>query len=434
MIYGRPASACGALATTVGVARRSCLVFLAALTGALGALAVPPSGLAAQERVAHPPPEVARAVVDFFNAPGTLRFHGRSGVPAGGRLVGDVAVLGGPFVLGGVVEGDVVVLNGDLRLEEGSRITGDVTVVGGDVTGLEGALVDGRAVVFGDAIRVVEREGEIRLRGPAEADDRPGLRWGHSRLTVRTAGAYNRVEGLSVLFGPRVDLGGEDPLRLEALALWRTEAGFSLEEEEVGYLLRAEQRLGRETRVTLGGTVHSMVSPLGEWGISELESSLSTFLFHRDFRDHMERTGWGVYARLEPPGLPLTVGLEYRDEDHRFAAVSSPWALRRNEEPWRPEPLVAEGDIRTVLADAVLDARNDPDDPTDGWWLQGRLTRGVSGDLTRPAAEAAAGGNGGAGLPAAAVEAGFTAGFLDVRRYARVTPDADLSFRLAAGG
>src|SRR5690606_22508136 len=125
-------------------------------------------------------------------------------------------------------------------------------------------------------------------------------------------------------------------------------------------------------------------------------------------------------------------GLEVARDEHGFAPVRSPWTLTRNDEAWRPQPLVAEGNLWTLAADLVLDDRNDPADPTDGWWVRARALRGLGGSLELP--EHAVPGASDAPTPARPVDADFTTGTLDARRYARLGPDSDLAFRLFLGG
>jgi hypothetical protein len=130
---------------------------------------------------------------------------------------------------------------------------------------------------------------------------------------------------------------------------------------------------------------------------------------------------------------PITLRLTYRDEDHGFVPVSSPWTLRKNDDPWRPQPLVAEGPFRALAGELVLDDRNDPENPSDGWYLSARWTRGLSGTLTIPEAvrpsvpEPIP-------VPARSIDVGLTMGSIDLRRYNRVSPDAELNLRATYGG
>ncbi len=386
--------------------------------------------LGAQERVeeADLPDEVADSIIVFFNDPGTIRFNGRGRVPAGRTIVGDVGVLDGPFTVSGLIRGDLMVLNGNLTVEEGGRVEGDVTVVGGDVLGLPEGSVSGALVIYEERMPYASRGGEVRRRGGPRTERR-GIRLGDSRLTVRAGTNYNRVEGLPVLFGPVFRTSGENPLRMEALAIWRTESGYT--RDDLGYRIRLEQQLGVPALVTFGATAFSEVAPVEDWGLRDLEASLATFFLHRDYRDYYERQGFSLFAQAHLPGTPLQAKLSYRNEEHLDVPVASPWTLRRNDQSWRPLPLMGTGDLQTLGLALTLDNRNDPDDPTDGWWIQGHVTRGIGGALTRrdylrPAPEETE--------DAAPVSSAFTDGFLDVRRYARVGPDADMAFRgLLAG-
>lgn len=397
-------------------------------------LLIAPATVPAQERRVQEiglPEDVAAGIVDFLNHPGTIRFHGPSTLPSGGTLEGNVGVLGGPFRVAGSIDGDVVVVNGDLQFLPGARVTGDVLVVGGAVFTPDDASIGGTLVEYEEGLRYTERGGRVQIR-PELAREGGFLRLGRGvRVTVRTAGAYNRVEGLPVLFGPQVTTSGPHPLRVEALGLWRTESGLALDSDELGYLLRAEQRFGSVPRAALGATLHSRIDPISGWGITGLESSLSTFFLHKDYRDHFEREGWSAFLRLDSPRFPLALTVEFRDEEHAFAPVSSPWTLRSNDEPWRPQPLVAEGALQTLSSELVLDDRNDPDEPTDGWYARARLVRGLDGDLNLPeyvdpVDETV--------VPPAPVDHRFTAGLFDFRRHTRVSPDSDLGIRVLYAG
>ena len=98
----------------------------------LFALMSVPAAITAQVPAGEPalPPEFVDGVLEFLNAPTTTRLNGRSRVAAGQRLVGEVGILGGDLVVVGTIEGDVVLVNGNLTVEEGGLISGDVLIVG----------------------------------------------------------------------------------------------------------------------------------------------------------------------------------------------------------------------------------------------------------------------------------------------------------------
>jgi hypothetical protein len=399
------------------------------------ALLLLPSALQAQEREAplELPRAVAEQAVGFFNAPTTIRFNGRTGVPQGRSVVGDVATLGGPFTVGGRIDGDLLVLNGDLVFVEGGSVTGDVTVIGGMVSAREPGDISGTLSAYPAVLRVVDRDGQIELsaRQLRSFDRAEGL--GRTTFTVRAGTNYNRVEGLPVMFGPLFETAEPNSLKVEALGIWRTETGLTWEGgKEFGYQLLVEQRFGSDRLFSIGGTLHSTVAPISPLGLSDLESSLSTFFLRKDYRDYYERIGWSAFATAALPRLPLSLRVEYLDEEHRFAPVKAPWTLRRNDTAWRPQPLVAEGDIYALSGELAYDSRNDFRDPTDGWWLRARVTHGLDGTLAIP--EFATLSGEGEVVAAQPVDATFTGGLLDLRRYARVGPESDVALRVVMAG
>src|SRR5690606_21938007 len=128
------------------------------------------------------------------------------------------------------VQGDIVVINGDLRFEPGAEVGGNVTVVGGLVHGLQGARVGGRVTVYRQPLRY-HSDGDLLVRVPPP-EKAAGLsagrdfRFGRTDLTLAVRGAYNRVEGLPIAAGAHLELGRSNPTFLEAVGIYRTESGL----------------------------------------------------------------------------------------------------------------------------------------------------------------------------------------------------------------
>jgi outer membrane protein assembly factor BamA len=169
----------------------------------------------------------------------------------------------------------------------------------------------------------------------------------------------------------------------------------------------------------------SEVASVEEWQVTERESSLATFLLHLDFRDQYERTGGLLSLGLDRPDLPLTGRAWYRLEDHESVRPQRPWTLLENSDPWRAEPVIAEGRLHSVGVDWRYDTRNNPDDPAYGWFFQGRVEQGIGGQLRL---------TGGDGVGRATAKTGFNTAHLDLRRYSRISPYSLLHFRVVAAG
>src|SRR5690606_33321551 len=117
----------------------------------------------------------------------------------------------------------------------------------------------------------------LAARDPVEpADSRVGLPGGRSDFLLTTGRSYNRVEGLPIAFGPRLETESSNPLRLEALGVYRTESGLNLDPAEMGYFVRADQYLGGFREFRVGAQLYSVVDPIEAWQMTDLETGLST--------------------------------------------------------------------------------------------------------------------------------------------------------------
>jgi hypothetical protein len=378
----------------------------------------------------------AASVMAFYNNPATTRVRGNTRIAAGTVVDGNVASLGGPLVIAGEVRGDLVVINGDLRLTPGARIAGAVRIVGGRFEGpVEG--VAGGILIYPEILRF-RHEGE-RMVPPA--DD--GLGWPSAgavtefgRLDFRAGlhGSYNRVEGFPVIAGPRIQLGHSNPTVIDARVVYRTRSGLRLHHRELGHDVRLEQYLGGRQGILLGAGLHHLIDPIQDGGLSDTENSLATFVLHQDYRDHYVRRGWTGYVRFIGTTRPYDVRVEYRDETHRSIDPGNPWSLLRNDSAWRPQPRIAAGPLRSLRGSFLWDTRNDPADPAAGWLVATEVEQGLGGTLAYPGS-----GDDGFGpldpvFEPRAADSEFTFVSLDARRYLRVGPRSRLAVRARAAG
>ena len=405
--------------------------------GVLAALAVLTGGVAPVSAQEAPPlaEDQAAALAAFYNRATTTRLAGETRIAPGAEVTGDVASLGGPLTVAGHVLGDLLVINGDVFLEPGARIDGALVVVGGRVEG-PAAAVSGGITVYREALRFRREEGRIIALGPSRppALSAGGSTWfGRTDLLLAVNGSYNRVEGLPVTFGPRVELGHSNPTVFDARLEYRTRSGLRIHPEEFGYHVGVEQFLGGHRSVSVGASLESAIDPIEDNGVSDTENSLSTFILHRDYRDHYEREGWGAFVRLLGRTRPFEARIEYRDETHRSIGPGEPWSLLSNDDPWRPQPQVAEGDLRSIVARLQWDTRNDRTAPATGWLVELEVEQGLEGAL-RVLTPAPVLPGEPPTLVERPVEAEFTAMRLDARRFLRMGPRTRLALRAVVAG
>ena len=380
------------------------------------------------------PAEVEREVTDAFNAPNTVRATGAYEVDSGRVIAGDVAVLNGPITIAGKVNGRVVAINADVILRPGARVEGQILVVGGNIDGKDDAFIGGDVRTYRQRL-TYRREGDRLIASGSSEEDarwwRHHQKWGshsYSDLHLISARTYNRVEGLPILLGPSFGhRSGETRFELDALGVFRTGDDLHWNSQTVGHNLKAELSFGHNAGVAVGGKLFDTVDPVEQWQLSDVEVGLASFFLHRDFRDYYNRHGGSGYVRLSfNRDISLTGSLS--DERWAVRETFDPFTLFRNGQDWRPNPVMDEGRLHVTNATFRIDTRSDQDDPRYGWDITADYEYGTGN--TTSLGPTSPGVRDGA-VPGATT---YARGFLDLRRYNRVSPEGQLNLRLVAGG
>lgn len=378
--------------------------------------------LSAQVAVTEVPltQDAAAAVVAFYNHAETIRLNGMSRIAAGSELGGNVAVLEGTLTLAGRIRGDLVVINGDLMVEEAAVVDGSVTIVGGSVQGAD--RLTARGVSWHrERLKYELRDGLlVHMREVHSAELSAGREFGFGRtdLLIAARGGYNRSEGLPVHIGPRLTLGHSNPTRLQATFIFRTAAGLDFDEDDYGYVLGIEQFLGGRRAARLGFRYASETLPIEEWGLDDRETSLAAFVLHRDYRDHYTRDGWSIYLAEGRGGLPFDWRIEYGSHEFENAIRRDPFSILHNDEDWRQEVLIPSVRLNRLTLSARYDTRNEDRDPSSGWLARADVDLGMSL-------------RSGVALD---FEDDYQHALIDLRRYARLSPSARIALRVLAAG
>jgi hypothetical protein len=377
------------------------------------------------------PAGVAREVVAFFNAASGIRTTERLEIEAGRTVEGDVAVLHGPLILAGRVAGRVVAVNADVILQPTARIDGDLIVVGGDIEG----RVGGETRVYRQRLHYTVNGNRLVGDVAPGSDDSWWRRWERrrasrnwSRILVASAGAYNRVEGLPIQVGPQLrQVFRRVTLEVGALGIVRTASSFASESTDVGHQGRFEVRTHGREGVAVGGQLYDIVDAVESWQQSDLEVGLASFVLRRDYRDYFARRGGRLAATLFARALGGDLTFAYAHERWGARVRRDPFTVFRNEVDWRPNPLLDVGRLHLFNTTLHADTRNSEDRPWSGWYIVADVEHGV-GDLTALGPTSPGVRAGGPGPVA------YTRGLLDIRRYNRLSPQAQVNFRLITGG
>ncbi len=418
----------------------------------IGVLSLAPRGVSAQDSVividpdapvveavpTGPPIEVVQELIDIYNDSATTRLAGNFILPTGSQARAHLALYRGILRVAGTVEGPVTVINGDLVIPAGGVITGDVLVVGGRFTILPGGRHTGRRRVYRESAPVFRSPvGLLAFRPPPQslaeiASARTSFQAGRIRttLSLETGRTYNRIEGLPIIVGPTFTLptlGGTEG-KLDAQVIFRTAGDQTGVRDEFGYTLRSEWIFSGTIAGGLGGQLYSVIESVEQQPLSSGESGWSAFLLSRDYRDYFETRGGEIYGWLDPSShLHLEAG--WRRDQERSVRVADPARLFRNNEPWRPNPLIDDGHYSTFRFRADVDTRNNKQAPTTGWLIQGEIERSSSDDASPVA------------LPSEVRrpiptfrDYRFTRIGFDVRRYSQFSPSSRVNLRVVGGG
>lgn len=262
-----------------------------------------------------------------------------------------VVVLGRAASIQGNVEGDVIVVGGDLFVSPGARIGGRGIAIGGGVYPSALAIVEKGTESFRDNTFTITREAEgyrLAYQSLREHASEPLLFPGIYGLRLP---AYDRVNGFSLPFGPSFSPAsgrGE----IDVLGTYRSDLG-KVDPSAEGTVqftrrLRARAAAGRRTFSN------------DAWIWSDLVNSASVIVFGTDTRNHfradradltVHRLWEGTHTRIEP-----FVGGRAERAWSVGPAVGEqrgPWSLLERTDTlhgaWRPNPAVQDGRITSLL-------------------------------------------------------------------------------------
>ncbi len=379
------------------------------------------------------PGDVAQEATRVFNAVSTTRVRGDYTLASADTVRGDVAVLNGHARIAGAILGQLVVLNGDVTLLGGGRIDGALTVLGGSFESADRPSIGGDIRVWSARLRYREDADTL----VADVDRALFSRWARwqrddqnvskRQLFLTTAHTYNRVEGLPIYLGPRLNVrNGDTRVDAELFGIFRTGNELDWVRDNLGHRVRLELRQGRRTGFLVGGRLFDEVDAVERWQLTDSEVGLSTFVVTRDYRDYWQRHGARGYVGIFGPAkseLRASYG-EERWSSRRMRNVPS---LFYSDIAWRQNPRSDDGVLHLATITGSLDTRNRADDPRSGWFLQGEYERG-SGALDALAPTT------GNTRPQSAGAVTYARALFDLRRYNRLAPGAQINVRIVAGG
>ena len=281
-----------------------------------------------------------------------VRGTGRLDFPRDSTITSTLIVIGRPTYLSGKVQGNVVVINGDLFLRPGADVAGHAVAIGGTVAPTTLGHVGGRIESYRDDVYDVSQGATgtvLDLRPTDVADPIPLVQTNGIYCVMLPT--YERVDGLSLPFGAVVTVPGGSVV-LEPTVTYRSRLGawdpsVSAMVNEGG-VVHFAGRAGYFTRTN------------DAWIYSDLVNSATAFFAGIDTRNYFRsKAGEGrVYLAIDRPGLTLEPFIGGRYESvSPITAVGNVFSFKGrkdNEKMARPNPLVEAGTIGSGLLGAQL--------------------------------------------------------------------------------
>jgi hypothetical protein len=281
-----------------------------------------------------------------------VRGTGRLDLPRDSTITSTLIVIGRPTYLASKVQGNVVVIGGELFLRPGADISGHAVAIGGTVTPTTLGRVGGRIESYRDDVYDVSQgtSGTVLDLRPTEVAARIPLVQTNGIYGVMIP-TYERVDGLSLPLGALVTLAG-GAVTLEPTVTYRSRLGAW--DPSVAAM------------VNEGGTVHFagragyFTRTNDAWNYSDLVNSATSFFAGLDTRNYFRsKTGEGrVFMAVARPGLTLEpfIGGRYESVSPITAAgnVYSFKGRKSDEKMARPNPLVDAGTIGSGLLGGQL--------------------------------------------------------------------------------
>jgi cytoskeletal protein CcmA (bactofilin family) len=280
----------------------------------------------------------------------------------------NVIVKGGDLTIYGKVEGDVLVVGGDLHMKDGAWITGNAKVINGEIFEEEGSTIDGyidRSSTRASSYREDEdryRRSSFRLNAP----------WVSETTNLDNfIFRYNRVEGIFLGLGSEKRYywdGWKDYSVYGSIGWgfkshrWRGNLGLSRQFlVDDGHLLE------------LGVEGHSLTETKDHWIISQGENTAAAFLIHEDYRDYFGREGYGINAgyAMQTDDVTLQVKAEFLGDRYSSLDNRTEWSLFGGNKVFRPNPLINDGEMTSILASAGLSTFEKTLRGPEGWSIYG---------------------------------------------------------------
>ncbi len=173
---------------------------------------------------------------------------------------------------------------------------------------------------------------------------------------------FNRVDGFAPTF--RLGIRGIEEGRYPSL---RFSMIYYVEREKPGWEFTIERFVLKPPGLMARFKAFRLTDTNDRWRMSDLENSLSSFLFKEDFRNYYVRNGISLSLSIELNFTHLLYA-EFTDQTVRSLRAGDPFTLFGWGKEFRSNPAIEEGSQRSLLFGWNYDSRDNIRFPRRGWF------------------------------------------------------------------
>ncbi|NOX38712.1 MAG: BamA/TamA family outer membrane protein [Calditrichaeota bacterium] len=337
------------------------------------------------------------------------RFRGDHVVQKDEVINGHVVIVKGNLDVYGTINGDVLVIGGDVRVRNDGWVNGDITSLGGKVVVEQDGHVLGNMLETHASNLMFTHVSSHRSRWRALWEEPGDWHTDTHADAEKLVFRYNRVEGVFLGINMR------QPWRRTRYFSLYGFGGYGFKNKAWRYELGIRRWFidPYDYRLEIGFDIHDLTDTKDLWRTSYLENSLAAFLFREDYHDYFRRYGYRVYV-AQNLGSRAFLKLEYRDDDYESMSNVTNWSLFGGKKVFRENPPLGiyEGKYQTLIARFNWDRRKGYHYHQRGWWLN--LEAEIAPESWKNTTI-------------------FERYLLELRTYIRLTPDENLNARVLVG-